>query len=47
LFIFAEDRAHSISVGNARLLDGYAERDGKTLFEEREIEVRFMDNAGD
>jgi hypothetical protein len=28
-----------------RLLDGYAERDGKSLFEGREIEVRHMDNA--
>jgi hypothetical protein len=32
---------------NARLLDGYAERDGKSLFDGREIEVRPMDNAGD
>jgi len=30
---------------NARLLDGYEERDGKSLFDGREIEVRFMDNA--
>jgi hypothetical protein len=30
---------------NARLLDGYEEREGKSLFDEREIEVRFMDNA--
>jgi hypothetical protein len=30
----------------ARLLDGYAERDGKRLFERREIEVRFLENAG-
>jgi hypothetical protein len=32
---------------NARLLDGYAERDGRSLFEGREIEVRFLENAGD
>ena len=32
---------------NARLLDGYAERDGRSLFDGREIEVRPMDNAGD
>ena len=32
---------------NARLLDGYAERVGKSLFDGREIEVRPMDNAGD
>jgi hypothetical protein len=31
---------------NARLLDGYSERDGRSLFEGREIEVRPMDNAG-
>jgi hypothetical protein len=31
---------------NARLLDGYAERDGRSLFEGREIEVRAMENAG-
>ena len=30
---------------NARLLDGYAERDGRSLFDGREIEVRPMDNA--
>ena len=30
---------------NARLLDGYAEREGRSLFEGREIEVRPMDNA--
>jgi len=30
---------------NARLLDGYSERDGRSLFEGREIEVRAMDNA--
>jgi hypothetical protein len=29
----------------ARLLDGYAEWDGRSLFEGREIEVRFMENA--
>jgi hypothetical protein len=32
---------------NARLLDGYAERDGRSLFEGREIEVQAMENAGD
>jgi hypothetical protein len=30
---------------NARLLDGYEERDGKSLFDGREVEVRSMDNA--
>jgi hypothetical protein len=32
---------------NARLLDGSAERDGRSLFEWRGIEVRATDNAGD
>jgi len=32
---------------NARLLDGYEERDGQSLFEGREIEVRFLENSGD
>jgi hypothetical protein len=31
---------------NARLLDGYAERDGRSVFEGRELEVRLFDNAG-
>jgi hypothetical protein len=30
---------------NARLLDGYAECDGRSLFEGREIEVQYMNNA--
>lgn len=30
---------------NARLLDGYAERDGRSSIEGRELELRFMDNA--
>jgi hypothetical protein len=30
---------------DARLLDGYAERDGKSFIDGREVEVRFMDNA--
>jgi hypothetical protein len=30
---------------NARLLDGYSERDGRSFFDGREIEVRPMDNA--
>jgi len=30
---------------NARLLDGYSERCGKSLFDGREIEVRPMENA--
>jgi hypothetical protein len=30
---------------NARLLDGYSERDGKSLIDGREIEVRPLDNA--
>jgi hypothetical protein len=29
-------------VVNARLLDGYAERDERSLIDGREIEVRFM-----
>jgi hypothetical protein len=32
-------------VGIARLLDGYEEREGRSLFEGREIEVRFLGNA--
>jgi hypothetical protein len=32
---------------NARLLDGFALRDGRITFEGRELEVRFMDNADD
>jgi hypothetical protein len=32
---------------NARLLDGFEVRDGRPLFDGREIEVRFLDNAGD
>ena len=30
---------------NARLIDGYSERDGKSFIDGREIEVRYMDNA--
>jgi hypothetical protein len=30
---------------NARLLDEYEERDGRSLLEGREVEVRFLDNA--
>ena len=30
---------------NARLLDGYSERDGRSLFDGREIEVGPMENA--
>jgi hypothetical protein len=30
---------------NARLLDGYSEESGRSLFDGREIEVRPMDNA--
>ena len=30
---------------NARLLDGYEERDGRSLFDGREIEVRCLDNT--
>jgi len=30
---------------NARLLDGYAERDGRSLIDGRELELRFFDNA--
>jgi len=30
---------------NARLLDGYEERDGKSFIDGREVEVRFLDNA--
>jgi hypothetical protein len=32
---------------NARLLDGYSEQGGRSFFEGREIEVRFLDNAED
>lgn len=32
---------------NARLLDGFAIKDGHVLFDGRELEVRYMDNAGD
>jgi hypothetical protein len=31
---------------NARILDGYAERGGRRLFDGREIEMRAMENAG-
>jgi hypothetical protein len=31
---------------NARLLDGFAVGEGKMLFDGREIEVRYCDNAG-
>ena len=31
---------------NARLLDGFAVDEGRPLFEGRDLEVRFMDNAG-
>ena len=30
---------------NARLLDGFAMRDGRYLLDGREVEVRFLDNA--
>ena len=30
---------------NARLLDGYRELEGRSYFEGREVEVRFLDNA--
>ena len=30
---------------NARLLDGYAERDGESLFDGERIEIRYIDNA--
>lgn len=30
---------------NARLLDGFALREGRALFDRRRIEVRFLDNA--
>ena len=30
---------------NARLLDGYSERDGKSFIDGREVEVRYLDNA--
>lgn len=30
---------------NARLLDGYAERDGRSFIDGREVEVRFLENA--
>ena len=31
---------------NARLLDGFSIEDGRPFFDGREIEVRFLDNAG-
>jgi hypothetical protein len=31
---------------NARLLDGFELREGRALFDGRETEVRFLDNAG-
>jgi hypothetical protein len=31
---------------NARLLDGFAMEEGRPLIDGREIEVRFLDNAG-
>ena len=31
---------------NGRLLDGFAIEDGRYRFDEREIKVRFLDNAG-
>jgi hypothetical protein len=47
---FTDWRSTSESYGkvgvNARLLDGYAERDGRSLFEGRELEIRYFDNAG-
>jgi hypothetical protein len=30
---------------NARLLDGYSERDGRSFIDRREVEVRYFDNA--
>jgi hypothetical protein len=30
---------------NARLLDGYVERDGESLFDGERIEIRYIDNA--
>lgn len=32
---------------NARLLDGFSIEEGRVLFGGREIEVRFLDNAGE
>jgi hypothetical protein len=32
---------------NARLLDGFAIEDGRYQFDGRDIEVRYLDNAGD
>jgi hypothetical protein len=32
---------------NARLLDGYTERDGVPMFDGEPIEIRYMHNAGD
>ena len=31
---------------NARLLDGFAVDEGRVLFDGREVEVRYLDNAG-
>ena len=35
-----------LNKSEARLLDGFSVAEGKALFDGREIEVRFMDNAG-
>jgi hypothetical protein len=32
---------------SARLLDGYKEREGRRLLDNRELEVRYLDNASD
>jgi hypothetical protein len=32
---------------NARLLDGFEVRDGRYFLDSSELEVRFLDNAGD
>lgn len=31
---------------NARLLDGFAAEEGRVLIDGRDVEVRFLDNAG-
>ena len=47
---FTDWRSTSESYGrvgvNARLLDGFEVREGRSLFEGRELEIRYFDNAG-
>jgi len=36
----------ALHVGIAQLLNGYEERGGQSLFEARQIELRYLDDAG-